>query len=619
MKIYPCKHKIKSIPTSKIDTDLNIPLAYIDIDYTKYNISKIVDPNFSTNKKTILYPEQEFDNKNFLLFNEFEETVNDDGLFILRNGKYKFYPSNTIKFSPKYFLWKATVKKNFKYSISNNYNIKIACSNNTDLNRNLITTFMNPSKRNMLVYNNIKINSDNIVYNVFEDDGPDTDFMFIKTHNCKHYDIDNTKEINIYNFLSEHINLWLGCESARAINDSFEILTSTVMNKFSVASPIVSNNASIVTNHYFDLSMITPPSGVTIHNIFNSTLVPVLILEYSNAGFVIISSYDILDNPVENEGFMYEIMMYVYCNTYMSTPYIKDWITYDIPNYEVKNGVYTTKTSFVSNTSVSNILNLNGAYELVKVDISDCDDVRILDTGNDLNNTNGNIKYIGQNNGKPIFAIDGTLDGYTEPKKPVGWKSIYSNGYIYYIEKLYSFIEEDITDKIVLLESENDLIVKLYSFKSSSLNINKQADTTIKIPFIKTDGELIQRIRESEYVIFYNKITSGIKYCFLEDYKDSDDYIKLFNVLVEQTNDAISVYDMRQLGGGLSEDEPDNFELLDIGHINGRPYRIAGSLVLTMPTKYKPYEEQILKAINKYRTAEDYIAVFFEDKEDDDY
>ena len=37
-----------------------------------------------------------------------------------------------------------------------------------------------------------------------------------------------------------------------------------------------------------------------------------------------------------------------------------------------------------------------------------------------------------------------------------------------------------------------------------------------------------------------------------------------------------------------------------------------------MPTKYKPYEEYIQKVLDKYKTAEDYIAVFFEDKEDDD-
>ncbi len=140
MKIYPCKHKIKSIPTSKIDTTLNIPLAYIDIDYTKYNISKIVDPKFSTSSKTILYPEQEFDNDNFLLFNEFEEVMDKNNLFMRHDNKSIFYPFNTIKFTPKYFLWKATVKKNLQYNISNTYDIKIGCRNSEALNRNLIST-----------------------------------------------------------------------------------------------------------------------------------------------------------------------------------------------------------------------------------------------------------------------------------------------------------------------------------------------------------------------------------------------------------------------------------------------------------------------------------------------
>ena len=109
-----------------------------------------------------------------------------------------------------------------------------------------------------------------------------------------------------------------------------------------------------------------------------------------------------------------------------------------------------------------------------------------------------------------------------------------------------------------------------------------------------------------------------ITYCYAEGYEDKSNLYKLFNIIVQQTDDAIEIYDMRQVGGGLSEEEEDDFELVDIGHINGRPYRIAGTLVLTMPTKYKPYEEYIQKALDKYKTAEDYIAVFFEDKEDDD-
>jgi hypothetical protein len=170
----------------------------------------------------------------------------------------------------------------------------------------------------------------------------------------------------------------------------------------------------------------------------------------------------------------------------------------------------------------------------------------------------------------------------------------------------------------MLLESDNNLIIKIYNFKSSIHNINKNIDTTLQISFIKTDGELVQKIREAEYAVYYIIDTGKIEVCYLEDYEDNGSSIKLFNVLVEQTNDAIEIYDMRQLGGGLAEEEEDDFELMDIGHINGRPYRVAGTLVLTMPTKYKPYEEQIKKVIDKYKTAEDYIAIFFEDEESDD-
>lgn len=611
MRIYPSKHKIKSIPTSKIDTDLNIPLAYISVDYTKYDISKIVEPDFSTTSKSILYPEQKFENKNFLLFNEFEEEVSKNNLFVSTNNGYMFYPSNTVKFSPKKFSWKATVKKNYDYNISNTYNIKVGYEYDTVLNRNLINTFMNPSERDMYVYSNIKINSNDKTYNTFEL-SDDTDIMFIKSHNCKHFDVNNTREIKINDYLSKHTNIWFGCEDAVALNETYKMLTATTPHTFRIKNPIISENAVIDTKYYFDLNTISTPTGVIMHNIFDTTLVPALILEYTNQGFIVITSYTIFDDMNLYEKFMYEIMMYVYCNTYMSTDYNEEWITYSLPNYEVTNNVYTTKSSFISKKSISSQFDSQGSYNLINIDIVDD---TALDAGLE---TAGSIKCIGQNNGKPVFVIDGKLNGYTEPNKPEGWKSIYCNGYIYYIDKLYYLIEQDITNKIMMVESDTDLIIKLYNFKSSKYEINKQTDTTLKISFIKTDGELIQRIREAEYTVFYNKDNSMITYCYAEDYEDKPNLYKLFNILVQQTDDAIEVYDMRQLGGGLSEEEEDDFELVDIGHINGRPYRIAGTLVLTMPTKYKPYEQYIQKALDKYKTAEDYIAVFFEDKEDDD-
>ena len=619
MKIYPSKHKIKSIPTSKIDTDLNIPLAYVDIDYTKNKVSKIVDANFSTNKKTILYPGQLFENKDFKLFNKLEEEItNKDNLFYYTDGQYAFYPNNTIKFTPKKFLWKATVKRNFTYNISNTYNINIGCKYNDDLNKRLINAFMDPSNRDLLVHSNIKINNDSTNYSTFSSiENEKADFMFIKSHNCKHYDTDQTLEINTKEFLDAHTNVWFGCEDAVYLNESYKMLLATNPTTFRVTNPIVTKECTVDSSYYFDLSTVSTPVGVTVHNIFDTTLVPVLILEYENLGFIIITSYTILDDPLKYESLMYEVMMYVYTKSYESTDYINDWITYKLPDYEVNNGIYSIKSGFVSKKSITSLLNLTDDYNLISLDIKDDNTVRTLSTEDTTNSSGGNIVCLGQNGGRPIFAINGTLTGYTEPNKPEGWKSVYCDGSVYYIEKLYYLIEEDITNKIIIAEKDNSLIVKLYSFKSSKLNINKQSDSTIQISYIKTDGDLVQRIKEAEYVVYYIKAYDKIEFCYAEDYIEDDSKYKLFNILVEQTDSAIEIHDMRQLGGGLSEEEPDDFELLDIGHINGRPYRMAGALVLTMPTKYSSYDEYIQKVINKYKTAEDYIAVFYKDEEDD--
>ena len=625
MKIYPSRHKIKSIPTSKVDTSLNIPLAYIDVDYTKNKISKIVDAKFSSNKKTIIYPEQVFENTDFKIFDKNEEEITEkSGLFHTNGEQYVFYPSTMMKFAPKRFLWKATVKRNFDYNISKNYDIKIGCNYDDSLKENLIKTFMNSSERDLLVHSNIKINSDNTTYSSFtETDDTELDFLFVRSHNCIHYDFENTVKVQLQDLLNNHTNVWFGCEDAVGLNSTYKMNIATETRSFRISNPMVTKECTVASQYYFDLSILTPPIGVTVHNIFDSIAVPVLILEYDGLGFVVITSYTVLDNLLLYEDLMYEVMMYIYTRSYVSTDYVKDWVAYKVPDYEVNNGIYSVKSGFVSKKNIVELLDLEGDYTLVHMEVINDSSVRTLQKSSiaaDLDTDGGilsGIVCIGQNGGCPIFAIATTLEGYIEPDKPAGWKSIYYNGYIYYIEKLYYLIEQDITNKIMMAEKDNNLIVKLYSFKSSTYNINKQIDSTIQISCIKTDGELIQRIREAEYTVYYLKEHDKLEYCYAEDFVESEKYYKLFNILIEQSDDAIDIYDMRQLGGGLSEDEEDNFELFDIGHINGRPYRIAGALVLTMPTKYESHDEYIQKAIDKYKTAEDYVAVFYKDEEDD--
>ena len=46
IKIYPSKHEIKLVNESRIDTDLNVPLSFINLDYNEYNIRAKIEKDF---------------------------------------------------------------------------------------------------------------------------------------------------------------------------------------------------------------------------------------------------------------------------------------------------------------------------------------------------------------------------------------------------------------------------------------------------------------------------------------------------------------------------------------------------------------------------------------------
>ena len=149
------------------------------------------------------------------------------------------------------------------------------------------------------------------------------------------------------------------------------------------------------------------------------------------------------------------------------------------------------------------------------------------------------------------------------------------------------------------------------------------------IPSIKTEVDGFIRTKNETYALCINKNTKDLHYFFNDDYETRlnsedkelratvEDMILLTTITIKELEGKDYLTDMRIRGGGLPEDMPDNFNLLDIGHIYGRPYRKANTLVFTLPKKYEIYKDEILKAIDKYKVAEDYVAIFFEDQETD--
>ena len=99
IKIYPSKHKIELINESRFDTDLNIPLSYINLDYTKYKIDKTIHNDFlqsdvNRNIKMIpILPGEEIPDIEKLVFNKHEEFV-----------RYKFIHWCKIIFGANFFI-----------------------------------------------------------------------------------------------------------------------------------------------------------------------------------------------------------------------------------------------------------------------------------------------------------------------------------------------------------------------------------------------------------------------------------------------------------------------------------------------------------------------------------
>ena len=639
IKIYPSKHKIQLVNESRFDTDLNIPLSYINLDYTKYEIDKIIEQDFlksDSNKNiqmTPILPRQQITDINKFVFNKFEESVDAKKLYQKIGSKYYYVPP--YEFIPNKFSYEVIVKKNMVYNSSRVYNINVACfdtSDNLALCSRLSTIFTSPSESSnpneaSLMLSNIKINGNKKSLSAFTDMSyEEADFLFVQTYDGLYIDESYETEARINDFLDNNINVWVGCDDHwyyREKNDDLGYLSfhsAGAFKEFELKRTNLSKNKLVYCDNYFNLNrpMFQSIPSKRFYNLFTGSLSPVLIIEHVGKGFEIISHNEVLNDPEKHKDLIYEVMMYVYLLSYKRSKRVDEWITYTCPDYEVINDKLYEKTNFSSHTSLSELFDLSPEdYSLFQINTYDNNKELPL-PDEDLVSTVDNITYTAVKNNRIVFKMgekDAGSNVYTEVDKPVGWVSIYKDGKIYYTDQLLYYIESDITNKLFVIEEDNSLIIKLYPFKSSKHNLDLKVDCTATIKEIKTDVNGIMRIINELYTIFYNKETSKLEYVFKEKFVEDENKVKIFDLNIYQSVDNVFLTDMRQLGGGLRKDAKDDYDLLDIGHINGRPYRQGNTLIITMPKKYEPYKDRILEALEKYKVGEDYPVIFFEDKE----
>lgn len=640
MKIYPSKHRIKQVAGSNIDRDITVPLAYVNNENTTYKISRKVNDAFSVTTKKEVLPNQKLDNENVLLFDEYGNPADSSTVINRIDENYYYYPNNMIEFTPLQFSYKVTAKKEYSYSISKKFNMNITCLDDMErmyfINR-ISKILMAPSKKNGLP-NNITINKDSTNLESFKYvDYDNTDFIILESIDGLNYnfvpdeiyaDEEDKTQLGVgqtiaYNtFFEANINTWIVADEHYKYPITHGFGCDVVLK-----SPMVSKTKKFHVKDYYNIN---DPAfkGLTIHNLFENDICPILLIEHANQAFEILCSAEIFaeENINSYKTLIYEVLMYVYCNSYRTSKYVNEYITYSLPDYEVKSNQLNKKTSFVSNKNLNDLLRISsGNFTICNIDIVDNNE-SLATPNDDLINTVDGITCRGISNNRLVFHLNNNPDYvatsvYQEPQKPTGWKSIYYNGKIYYLEQIHYLMEtnvgknQDEENKLFLIENGVDLIVRLYPFKSSKYGLNITKDIRLVIPFIKTTVRGVERVKNESYTVFIDLKSKTLDFCYESEYQESEDKVYIAIVTIEEVKSDQYLTDMRLKGGGLPEDMPDNFNLLDIGHIYGRPYRQANTLVITLPKKYEPYKKEILDIVEKYKVAEDYTILFFEDED----
>jgi hypothetical protein len=446
----------------------------------------------------------------------------------------------------------------------------------------------------MICPNNITINNkDTSIQSLTNSSIEENDFVFIESTDGVHYK-DGGAAIDFDYFMNNHTNVWLSI-------DSFPY---TLMNSSERPALALQNKLLYLTNEMpskiFNVSNIAAQANVTIHNPFNDIYSCASIIERNNKAFIISTPADFIKNIDINVKMFYELLMYVYFNTYIKSEPINDWIADVMPDYVVVNNMLTVKDNFCSSSEYYNLVGLDASeINLIDVEI-----------------TPNNIKFAGLSNNYVLFKKDvsGSNAQYADPQKPAGSISVFTSrqNIIYYKNFIYK-IEDDVTNKINYQFIDDEIVVTIKPFISTANNINVTQEVTLPSSMIQVvNGKETALTNVNLYIVCKDNILNLIN----KDTYTNINGIIIAELQITQSANETKIYDMRQRGGGLPEDSTIPCQsLLDVGNINGISYRKAGAEIITLPKRLEPYKDIITSTVMKHIVAEEFPIILFEDKE----
>lgn len=593
MKIYPSNHDLLQ---EKMPRILDIPLAQIDKNIKVSDINFTPSDDFRKNIDKSISPYDTFDSGDYIFFDN-NNNISDIKLE-LKDNKYIYNPGNTTEFIPSSFSMNATVKKNMVYNGFQKYNINVTVDN-LDNWPNMISIFGDAYKRGVCP-SNIEINGGSTEKSSLASGSiDDTDILFIKSKDGNVYS-DGT-EIPITDLLKKHVNMWLAIEdtslkifaqnngSSKITNRFKTLYTGEIQynssNNYSLINGLGFNELSDIVKYNGNYSVIEPYVEDN----------PVVILHMDGYGFVVVSDAGFFNNLSDNAKIIYDVMAYVYFNTYIDTIEKTSWITNESIDFIGRPSIVLNKNHSVLNLDkmVDEVeSDIQSFYTLCRVNINSNYTKKVFFTEKDSNNN----LYFGKFNSS----------GDTDPEKPNGYKSLLTtkNTIMYYDCAGIKQKESLISAQGIINDDTKKNYININPFYSSKNRLRISENKLIEIPQIGIVYNILAtEIKENN--------ESDIKIKRRSDGVD-DGFIKIGEAIVEYTDLKIC-NDIRITGGGLPENMPDDFDMLDISNLYGRLIRRGTSLIIKLPKVYEKYDKYIRDAVNKYKNASTYIVLKYSD------
>lgn len=597
MKIYAQKHRIRETESIGLK---DIPLAFLDTEDNEYDVSVQLNPAFACETSERVWPYDVFLDDNPYFFTKDGKILKSIQLK-RRNGRFIYEPHSMHEYAlneaNSTFGCTVLIKRTMKYNNRTPYNLRIGVAEEDDdlaFSNKLISIFGDANKRGKCPAN-ITVNNGNLLpQSLIANSMKDNDFFIAHSTDGIHIVKDGSQaDLQIDTLLDQHINIWLSVDSFGELlkSEPFESGVNTYVHELMDPQLYTKKAYELDGKTYYSFDTTKEhPSFPKSKYRYSQLHASILLLEKPNAGYIIVTPsafFNSFDNIRNNASLIYEVLMKVYLQSYYESPEVTSWITDEPVDYIAGQ----QSKARIRHKRINLHAMLAGSNSGMDYTIAA------------VNTTNPYVMFGGLTETRDMLFYK--IANHTDIPKEEN-----EIAYLTTSMTVVNYVEEDVwtgTSKVKIDTAvlNNQIHITLHPFHSSDYKIHIASDWNFRLPDNTKNYCLCTKESSPD-------IQNVISLIALEKYEiDPSQYGIRIATIQPTVKPAVKTYDIRVGGGGLPTNQPDNYDMVDIGHIDGRPYRVGGSMVVRLPKALKPHEDKIMFALKQHVAAGTYPVLLF--------